>query len=396
MSDPTARARAWCRSRLLSARDFVTGAVRGPGDARDGMLLLLKGAAAATAAWCLSSWLLPSNVTAFAPFTALLALQSTVYRSLWDSAQYLGAMAIGTAVAAGFGSTAGVHVWSLLVLVFTALLVARLDLLGQQATQVPVVALFAFVGGGGRIDYIGHLVGSATIGVCCGLVAHLAIAPSPHTDTAQQRVEDLAARARSMLRTLARTAEGRSTDEGAWEDWPRRCEELAAQAKHARAVLDREHENTKLNPRRRWSSAEEALQRCHETISMVERTGTHIRSIARALEYEPEASASSSGPSRTPRASVSADFLPSYAQLLHGTAAALDCLGPPQGPEDPDRLRACLDEAARRYEEVATMARNGPLDHPGEWPVHGTALLEAARILDEIEGTFSRTAETPE
>ncbi|MFF6833816.1 MULTISPECIES: aromatic acid exporter family protein [unclassified Streptomyces] len=394
MSATKIRAGDWCRSRWRTARATLGDAVRGPGEARDGLLLQAKGAAAATVAWSLSSWLLPTNVTAFAPFTALLALQATVYRSMWDSAQYLAAMAIGTAVAAGFGSTVGVHAWTLCVLVFVALAAARLHLLGGQGAQVPVVALFAFAGGGGRIDYIGPLVASAAIGVCCGLAAHFAFAPSPHTDTARRRVEELAARTHTLLRDLARTAAAKTDGEGAREeDWPRRCEELAARAAHARTVLEREQENTRLNPRRPWNSAQASLRRCHETIGMVERIGTHVRSVARALTYEPRRP--SGGPRRSFEASVSADFAASYAELLHATAETLESLAPPQGPGDPARLHRGLEEAERRYEEVA--AATARADRPGregEWSVHGTVLVEAARILEEIKHTADLAADT--
>ncbi|MFD5108292.1 FUSC family protein [Streptomyces cinereoruber] len=394
MSESKTRAVDWCRRRWYTTRTSLEDAVRGPGEARDGVLLLVKGAAAATVAWCLSSWLLPTNVTAFAPFTALLALQATVYRSLWDSAQYLGAMAIGTAVAAGFGSTVGVHAWTLCVLVFVALAVARLPLLGGQSVQVPVVALFAFAGGGGRVDYIGHLVASAAIGVCCGLAAHFAFAPSPHTATARRRVEELTARAQTLLRDLARTAERKTAGEDVGEeDWPRRCEELAAQAADARSLLEREQENTRLNPRRPWNSAQASLQRCHETIGMIERIGTHVRSIARALTYEPR-TPERSGPRRSFEASVSADFAASYAELLHATAEGLEHLAPPQGPNDPDRLRRRIQAAERRYEEVVATTRSDRPEREGEWPVHGTVLVEAARILEEIRHTSDLVADT--
>ncbi|MFZ4300799.1 FUSC family protein [Streptomyces cinereoruber] len=394
MSESKTRAVDWCRRRWHTTRTSLEDALRGPGEARDGVLLLVKGAAAATVAWCLSSWLLPTNVTAFAPFTALLALQATVYRSLWDSAQYLGAMAIGTAVAAGFGSTVGVHAWTLCVLVFVALAVARLPLLGGQSVQVPVVALFAFAGGGGRVDYIGPLVASAAIGVCCGLAAHFAFAPSPHTATARRRVEELTARAQTLLRDLARTAERKTAGEDVGEeDWPRRCEELAAQAADARSLLEREQENTRLNPRRPWNSAQASLQRCHETIGMIERIGTHVRSIARALTYEPR-TPEPSGPRRSFEASVSADFAASYAELLHATAEGLEHLAPPQGPNDPDRLRRRVEAAERRYEEVVATTRSDRPDREGEWPVHGTVLVEAARILEEIRHTSDLVADT--
>ncbi|MFF5970056.1 aromatic acid exporter family protein [Streptomyces sp. NPDC012769] len=352
-------------------------AMRRPGEERDGLLLQCKGAAAAAAAWWASAWLLPSTVTAFATFTALLALQSTVYRSLWDSAQYLGAMALGTAGAAAFGSTAGVHVWSVGVLAFIALIGARFQLLGRQGAQVPVVALFAFAGGGGDVDYIGHLVAAAAIGVCCGLAAHFAVAPSPHTDTAEQMTTDLAARAQSLLRALARMAERETAEEKSQEDWARRIEQLAARAAQVRAAVDREQENSRLNPRRPWCRAEESLHRCHEAIDMIERLGTHIRSVARALTHA----------RRVPETET---VLTSYANLLHGAADALECLHPPQGPEDADRLRGHIEDAMHRYREVTATVRQDRLDTPGEWPVYGAALTEAVRILEEIEHTGDR------
>ncbi|MEU2119962.1 aromatic acid exporter family protein [Streptomyces sp. NPDC016459] len=357
------------------------------------MLLLSKGAVAATAAWCLASWLLPTAVTTFAPFTALLALQSTVYRSLRDSAQYLGAMAIGTAVAAGFGSTVGVHVWTLAVLVFLALVVARADLLGGQRSQVPVVALFAFVGGGGRIDYIGHLVTSAVIGVCCGLAAHFVIAPAPHSDRARGRVADLTGLTQELLHDLARAAAGETSGEDAWSDWSHRCEELAAQAARTRADLEREQENTKLNPRQPWSNTQAILHRYDETISTVERIGTYVRSIARALTYERQAFETSE-PTSVSEASGPKDFLVSYAALLQATATALECLNPPHGPEDPSRLRRHIQDAEHHCERATDMARVSHADRPRRWPVHGTALVEATRILEEITHQADRAEET--
>ncbi|MFF5426464.1 MULTISPECIES: aromatic acid exporter family protein [unclassified Streptomyces] len=366
-----------CRDAARGRREVLLRAVRRPGPERDALLLQAKGAAAAATAWWLASWLLPSTVTAFAAFTALLALQSTVYRSLLDSAQYLGAMALGTGVAAAFGSTAGVHAWSVAVLAFVALTGARLNLLGRQSTQVPVVALFAFAGGGGEIDYIGHLVAAASIGVCCGLAAHVAIAPSPHTDTAEEMTGDLAARAQDLLRTLACAAAGEGADEASPKEGERRCEELAREAVRVRATVDKEQENTRLNPRRPWSSAEDTLQRCQDTISMIERVGTHLRSVSRALSH-------------ARRAAATEEVLASYAELLRCAAAGLGCLRLPRGPVDTGRLDDCLEQAARHYDDVAASVRQGRLDTPGEWPVFGTALTEAERILDEMRHVRAR------
>ncbi len=392
MSGTKSRAGDWCRRRWRTARASLEDAIRGPGEARDGMLLQAKGAAAATVAWCLSSWLLPANVTAFAPFTALLALQATVYRSMWDSAQYLGAMAIGTAVAAAFGSTVGVHAWALCVLVFVALMVARLHLLGGQDAQVPVVALFAFAGGGGRIDYIGP---SSRPPPSASAAASPPTSPSP-----------LAAHGHG-------TAPGRGTgrpraDAPARPGPDRRGEEagrggtgggLAAplrgpggpgggRARDARkGAGEHQAESPPLLERRPGLAP--ALPRDHRH----DRARRHARPL-----HRPRPDVRAPDP-RTLRAaplfevSVSADFSASYAELLYAIAEALEHLAPPRGPDDPDRLRARVEDAERRYEEVTTATRSGRPDREGV-AVHGTVLVEAARILEEIKHTADLAADT--
>ena len=85
---------------VRSGADYLRRAVRQPGYERDDLLLVAKSVAAAVGAWALAAWLLPHVTTAFAPFTALLAVRATVYRSLRDGAQYLVAVLIGVSLVA--------------------------------------------------------------------------------------------------------------------------------------------------------------------------------------------------------------------------------------------------------------------------------------------------------
>ncbi|MFF3214449.1 hypothetical protein ACFYYB_27820 [Streptomyces sp. NPDC002886] len=50
-------------------------------------------------------------MSTFAPFTALVALQATVYRSVHDCVQYLAAMAAGAALAGSLAAAAEIHGW---------------------------------------------------------------------------------------------------------------------------------------------------------------------------------------------------------------------------------------------------------------------------------------------
>ncbi|WP_373297522.1 hypothetical protein [Streptomyces nojiriensis] len=51
------------------------------------------------AAWVLARYLLSPSVATFAPFTALVSLQATVYRSVRDCLQYVLAMTAGATLA---------------------------------------------------------------------------------------------------------------------------------------------------------------------------------------------------------------------------------------------------------------------------------------------------------
>ncbi|MEU9109958.1 aromatic acid exporter family protein [Streptomyces xanthophaeus] len=143
------------------------------------------------AAWVLARYLLPPSVSTFAPFTALVALQATVYRSVRDCLQYVLAMAAGATLAASLAALAGIHGWTFGILTLVALCVGKVRRFGQQGTQVAIVGFFAFSSGQGQIDYIGHLVAAVGIGALCGLAAHLVLAPARHTHHRQQAVTDL-------------------------------------------------------------------------------------------------------------------------------------------------------------------------------------------------------------
>ncbi|MFD6180677.1 aromatic acid exporter family protein [Streptomyces goshikiensis] len=104
------------------------------------------------AAWVIARYLLPPTVPTFAPLTALVALQATVYRSVRDCVQYLVAMAAGAALAASLAAVAGIHGWTFGLLTLIALCPGRIERFGQQGTQVAIIGFFAFSSGQGRID----------------------------------------------------------------------------------------------------------------------------------------------------------------------------------------------------------------------------------------------------
>lgn len=67
---------------------------------RTTVLLIAKGTLAATIAWVISYHLLHAQPPAFAPSSAVLIMQVTVYQSLLQSSRYVGAVVAGVAVQA--------------------------------------------------------------------------------------------------------------------------------------------------------------------------------------------------------------------------------------------------------------------------------------------------------
>ncbi|MEU9182328.1 aromatic acid exporter family protein [Streptomyces sp. NPDC048550] len=198
----------------------------------------------------LARYLLPPPVSTFAPFTALVALQATVYRSVRDCLQYVLAMAAGATLAASLAALAGVHGWTFGILTLVALCVGKVRRLGQQGTQVAIVGFFAFSSGRGQIAYIGHLVAAVGIGALCGLAAHLVFAPARHTHHRQQAVTDLYTTMAQRVNNLADTLEASDPDRDHLRQWRRDWHGLSAECERIRRAIDTEVENGRMNPRR--------------------------------------------------------------------------------------------------------------------------------------------------
>ena len=350
--------------------------VRRSGEERDDLLLVLKSAGAAVAAWLICTAALPATVWTYAPFTSLLALQATVYRSVSHAWRYMGAMVAGVLLAAFFGITAGIHAWSLAILLVASLTIARLRVLGAHGIQVAVTALFAFTSGGGRVDYIGNLVAAVVIGVGCGLVVSVFLPSPPRFLDAGSAVARLSLDVDELLSDIADALREDTPDEQQARHWAERAARIGATAQLARGTVESGEESARLNPRRLVSGGYRAMPQFHTVINTLERVGSQTQSLARGLSY-----ATGSGHYEA----LARDFLGPYADLLTCTADAAREYGAVDRPDRLENLRASIDRGRRRYYELVVRSRREELDVPGEWPLYGTLLTDAHRILDELD-----------
>ncbi|NGN69455.1 hypothetical protein G5C51_36905 [Streptomyces sp. A7024] len=336
-------------------------------------LLQAKSVAAVVTAWMLASWLLPPSVTTFAPFTALLALQSTVYRSVWHSLQYAAAVAAGVLPATALSAATGVQAWSLAVVMTAAFAAARLPVYGPLRLQVPVTALFAFTAGGGVVGYSLHLVAAVALGIGCGLTVSLLLAPPAYYRSAEEAVLQLSASVAELLTDIAGTLRDSAPDRARSDAWARRASNLEATARRARETVDEGETSARLNPRRLWRpDRPAALPRQRRVVNTLQRVALQTQSIQRGLAYAADSDYYDE---------LARDFLSPYAGLLEAAAGGVEAFGGLDG----DAFDHHLNAGHRHYMALTTGSRLEHLNAPNEWPLYGGLLTDAYRILEELQ-----------
>ncbi|MFD9303196.1 aromatic acid exporter family protein [Streptomyces sp. NPDC060048] len=362
------------RAAVTGRIEYLRRAARGPGSERDDLALGAKSVVAAMAAWVIARYLLPPTVSTFAPFTALVALQATVYRSVRDCVQYLAAMAAGAALAASLAAVAGIHGWTFGLLTLTALGLGRIERFGQQGTQVAIIGFFAFSSGQGRIDYIGYLAASVAVGALCGLSAHLVLPPARHVHHRQQAVADLYTAMSRRLEDLAEIFVGNDPDTQRIGHWRRDWRKLAAECEHIQHATDTEIENTRLHPRHPADRADTVLPRARDAITIAERTMDHLRSLTRTLHY-----ALDSGEIHN----LPASFRTASSSLLRTAATAMQEIGQ-TSLTDTGHLDGLIDDATAELNRVEQHERAASEAAPAVHTLQGTLLTDIGRLLTEL------------
>ncbi|MEU9146717.1 aromatic acid exporter family protein [Streptomyces sp. NPDC048349] len=365
------------KSAAADAAAYVWRGVRKPGSERDDLLLGAKTVVAAMVAWTLARYFLPPAVATFAPFTVMVALQGTLYRSLRDCAQYALAVSVGATLAATLAATASIHGWTFGLLTLAALWLGRIGRLGRQGTQVAIVGFFAFSSGQGRIDYIGHLAASVAIGAVCGLAAHVVLAPARHARHRQRDAAGLYAETGERINGLADAFEATAPDAHRVRQWRHDWRRLSRDCDTLYRSVEAEEENGRLNPRRSFEGADQALPRTRAAITTAHRSLDHLRSITRTLDHAVDS---------REIADLPRSFRSGFASVLRASAGAMEEIG--QTPRTDDgRLADMIEDATSRLDRVQERSLTHPA-HPADRPaaptLQGTLLTDAARLLAEL------------
>src|SRR5699024_9319442 len=114
------------------------------------LLQILKCVLAATAAWWFATAVLQSEMPFLAPWTALLTVHATVYRSFSRGLQSTVSSGLGVLLSYLIGAFLGVELWTFALALLVGLVASRLWWIRDEGVAIATTAIFVLGSGFGE------------------------------------------------------------------------------------------------------------------------------------------------------------------------------------------------------------------------------------------------------
>jgi cell shape-determining protein MreD len=325
------------------------------------VLQVVKTAAAAVAAWVVAARVLDLPQPFLAPWSALLVVHATVYRSFWTGAKQIVATFLGVILAGVTGTLVGLGPAALGAMVLAGLLVGQVRWLREESTTAAATALIVLTAGYSTEGslLLGRLV-DTSVGIVVGVLVNVLVWP-PFRDLAAARaVESVGRKVGALLGRIAEDLHGKCCDQDA-EAWVRRSEELDEEVDGAWALVRQARESGRLNPRPASATIREPGE-FGEILERAEQALSDVRSMARTLAH-----------SISDTHEWDDEFRERWVALLEETGWAI---------QHPD---------ARRLGEIRTKLQGLASDYSDEelsarhWPEYGGLILNLRNIATSMD-----------
>ncbi|MUL41766.1 hypothetical protein FZ103_11365 [Streptomonospora sp. PA3] len=355
-----------------------------PGPERAMLLFILKGTVAATIAWLIAEYVLKSQSPAFAPFAAVVMVQITISESFLRSLRFALAASVGVCLEGLLGFWLNPHVWTFAVVAFLALVLGQWRRLGPQGHLVPTSAFFAYsvfvmpTAAGDRFMLLGQLV--VLLGCAVGIAVNVALLPPLRLRDARYALDNMVYTLRDLLGDISAVLRERAPDPGETQDFWQRGRRLEALSNQARDTIYEAETSLRWNPRRLLLRRLPPIIAYDALVHHMARIGEGMRSVTDIMRRLPDRPGS--GEQR---------MLGRYGDVLQEVRCAVEQLAD-LDPEELDsvreRFRDHLDRARSQHEEPLPDGDSGAHDGNGERLLYGGLLLEAERMLNELEAAY--------
>ncbi|MFF4281420.1 FUSC family protein [Streptomyces kronopolitis] len=360
------------------------------GHERHTALLIGKSTLAATLAWVLSYNVLNAQSPAFAPFSAVLIMQVTVYQSLLQSTRYVGAVAAGVAVQAALGFLGGPDLLTFALVALVSLTIGRWPALGSQGSQVATAAFFAFstyisaTSDLDKITQLGQIILLVLIGCGVGVLVNVTVFPPLRLRGAEHGIRSLADAQRDLVDDMYPALCQGELDEDRAAHWRERADRTGELVTQARTGLRTARESIQYNPRRllRRHRGNTSFEGYGAVLEALERTLYQLASLTRSL-HQWSKSEDEDHHNHASFLACYADFLESIAEINEVLAALDEDRLNEQAPQ----LCRLSDQAQQRRHRVSEQAEQDhlPLTDPAR--PYGVLVLEATRLMEEFQYT---------
>ncbi|UFU02651.1 aromatic acid exporter family protein [Ruania suaedae] len=344
------------------------------------LLQILKCTIAATLAWWLSAIVLDSQMPFLAPWTALLAVHATVYRTLTRGVQTAVATSLGVGVAFLIGTLFdGVSLWAFALAVFVGMAGSRLNWLRAEGVAIATTAIFVLSNGfDDQAPLLDDRLLEVGVGVGVGVLVNILLVPPLRDRQAARHVDSINRRMGLVLVEMGEELE-QSWDTDRADEWVAETAAMDRELATAWGTIRYARESARANPRahvpwahrhgrserRRSTRAEEVGY--EEILGRVGEGISHLRQLAQTVRESTYA-----------ESQWDDDFRHEWAAIVRDAGRVI---ADPDAVVEPVAGR--LDALARRF----SAERRLP---PGElWPVYGSLVTNVRHITVVVDDVAS-------
>ncbi|MGP6174306.1 FUSC family protein [Corynebacterium sp. A21] len=328
---------------------------------------------ATTLAWWISITFLDTSFPFLAPWTALLTIQATAYRTLSRGVQSTIASVLGIVVTFLVGQYLGVSLWTYALALLIGLFIAHIRWIREEGITVATTAIFLLSDGFTEQSRdFGERMLEILVGVSIGVLVNMLVLPPLRDRQASNYINSVTRRMGVVLENMG-TEIASSWDTECAEEWIKEIESLDSELSSAWSAVRFARESRRINPRRRiplrrnsripdpadGPSWEEVLEQIKEGLS-------YLRAITHILHDATYADGSWDTRFRAQWSAIARD--------------AGQTIADPDTTTDSDRLRERLDDLAHEMSRDEDLPRK-------LWPIYGsllTGLRHIVSLVDEV------------
>ncbi|WP_432477386.1 aromatic acid exporter family protein [Nocardioides sp. GXQ0305] len=319
---------------------------------------LTKTVVAAVVAWVLAASVLDLPQPFLAPWSALLVVHATVYRTYSQGMRQVAAAVIAVLLAAAVGHVFGLSTAGVAILLAVGLVLGSLRWFGTEATTIATTGLVVLTTGFTDDMRLFLRLLDTGIGIGVGLLVNVAVWPPLLRRTAIFSLNRIDDRIGELLTDIASSlASGAGTDVDAWVE---RTRDIDAEIDEAWSLVRQARESARMNPRRSAGQFRDP-RLWDDLLHRMEQAVAETRSMAHTL----------GGPAG-PREEWEPPFAHAWTRLLTEAGHAI-------AEADADQIHVVRKEL---QDLVGDLTRK-PTSL--RWPIQGALLINLRNILDAMD-----------